>query len=290
MTRRPPAADVLQDRPLELGRESRLLGVGEERADLNAGGAGRPCRRAPRRSGPAGEPERKPQLTELLEVDRVALTIDRLAPVIQRGGSTGRRVVPARGRPLDHEPVHPPARFPGEHRRERVARHDREERRPPERRRRVEVVPGIQYRAHVPARAQPVHLDAKRRRTSLGKGVEHGGDIPGNAGAHQDDAHTREHRAVQGRELGELDLGEQVDSDRPAVPLPARATLRRNSRASSCVRAPAMPPAGTWGACGTGCPRGGHREGNTAAARGRDIGGRGMPRGARRVSPPGSPS
>ena len=58
-----------------------------------------------------------------------------------------------------------------------------------------------------------------------GERVEHPGNLARDAGAHEDVVHAGEHRAVERGEVGELDLREEVDADRPVVPFLGEAHL-----------------------------------------------------------------
>ena len=43
--------------------------------------------------------------------------------------------------------------------------------------------------------------------------VEHAGNLARDAGAHEDVVHSGQHRAVQGREIGELKFREKIHTD-----------------------------------------------------------------------------
>src|SRR4029078_1785525 len=110
--------------PLDVGAQSRLFAIREQRPDLHARGA-RGERRldaargndtpreddrkrrleAARRTDTAGEPEGKPELSHLREVDDVALTVDRFATVVQAQLAARRGGVAACRRALDDEPI-----------------------------------------------------------------------------------------------------------------------------------------------------------------------------------------
>ena len=85
--------DWRQDALLEVGGDAGLVAVGEEGADLDAGGAGvERLAELLGRAGAAGEPEGEAELAHLVEVDHVALAVDRLAALVRarsspRGGA-----------------------------------------------------------------------------------------------------------------------------------------------------------------------------------------------------------
>ena len=207
------AHDALEHLLLDFRRNARLVAVREQRAHLHAGGAA--IERLGERLGPA-EPARKPErefeLGELVEVDLVAFAVDRLTLVIQLKRAARRRVMAARRRPLDDEPVHLAVRLAGEGGGERVRGNDGQELGPLEGRA-VGDVPGrIELEQVLLTSDRPVDLQLERGLPPLGERVECARDLARDACSHQHVVHAGQHRAVQRGERRHLNLGEQVDA------------------------------------------------------------------------------
>ena len=162
----------------------------------------------------SGEPEGKPELDDLLEVDLVARAVQGFA-VDELDGSAWRGVVPAGGRALDHEPVHT-GRLAGEADRQGGRGDDREEHRPSERRTRLrQDAPRIEVQDALAA------VDVQRQRHGLvfGEAIQEPWDIAWDPGADQYDVDAREHGPVEGGRGRHLDLLQEVDPDEPVVAL-----------------------------------------------------------------------
>ena len=132
----------------------------------------------------------------------------------------GRRVVPARHRALDDEPVDPPGGLPRHRGRENVGGDDGEEGGAPQLSRRAgQDAGGRQVGAEVVQRART--LDGERHRDVLATAqpIEDGGDLARDPRPHDHEVDAGQHRAVEARQHRDLDLGQQVDADRPVVPL-----------------------------------------------------------------------
>jgi hypothetical protein len=128
--------------------------------------------------------------------------------------------VPARRRRFEDEAVHLAVGLVREGRRERVGRHDRQELRPVERRIAIRaVLARIDGQILGFAGRKSRRVELHRGGLVLGERIEDARNLFRNTGSHQDVVDAREHRAIKRREVRHLDLRQQIDSDRPVVPL-----------------------------------------------------------------------
>ena len=85
--------------------------------------------------------------------------------------------------------------------------------------------PGIELEQVGCIRRRARDLEAEQRGLMLEQLVDGGGDLARDARAHQHVVHSGEHRTIEQWEVGELDLGEQVDAHQPVVPLTGEVDL-----------------------------------------------------------------
>jgi hypothetical protein len=210
-----PTPRLIQDGPAVRLGETRLLAKGEKRPHLDPFAAVGPDLLDP--TGVARstrDPEWEPQVGDPLEVDEITITVDRLAPVVQRLGTAGRGVVSTSGGALDDKAIDPSVRLPGQDHGQGIRRHDREKTWPvrfvdgPSTRE----IPGIEDQLLVLGSR---HVQAEAGRLVTREPIQGSRDLPGDSRAHQNEVDAREDRAVERGESGRLDLGQQVDTNGP---------------------------------------------------------------------------
>ena len=119
---------MFEDVVLELLGEAGFLAIGEQRSHLNSGSADlERCGKALRRSCSTRHPEGKSEITHLLQVHVVTITVQRLPSFIEVRLTAWRRVMSPRCRSLHYESIHRPVGLPCQSRRERIRGDDREQ-------------------------------------------------------------------------------------------------------------------------------------------------------------------
>ena len=197
--------------------EAGFAAEGEGGADLNSGSAVfEGLVEFSAMSIAAGQPERNVHAAKVFEVDLIARAVDRLAGFAEQELAARRSIVSAGGGAFDHEAVDLAGGAAEEAGGEGAGRDDGEEVRANQRGQGcVDVFGRIEAHGSVFALTgdgsgdgEPVFGGAVG-----GQSVEHAGNLSGDARAHQDVAHAREHGSVDGGEVGQLHLFEEVDAD-----------------------------------------------------------------------------
>ena len=188
--------------------------------------------------GPAAcHPERASQRHHLVEIDHVALAVDRFAVLVELGLAARRRVVAAGRRAFDDEAVDVSVRALDQRGAEQARRDDGQELRPLQRR---QVVLHVLARIEDDGRGLFIRLladdvDGIRRRLVVREPIERAGHLHRDAGAHEHVVDAGQHRAVERGQVRNLDLLEVVDPDRArrgprARGRPRRSSTRRSAR------------------------------------------------------------
>ncbi len=206
---------------LQLRTEPGLAAHREQRADLDAAGSERlGLAQLVRGAEGPGEPERQSERHELVGVGHVAGSVDRLPGLVEHELAARRCVVTACAGCLDDEPVGARHLVTGEVLREHVVGDDREEDRAAQRRKLgAEHLDRVDRGRPGLLRQRVDDVDRDRRRAVLGEPVEQLRDVSRDAGAHEHDVDTGEHRAVGAVRRRHLDLLEVVHADDAVVAL-----------------------------------------------------------------------
>src|SRR4029077_14489032 len=149
-------------------------------------------------AGTARNPEWEAEITQLVQIDLIALAVHRFAPLVVRRFATRRRVVAACRGPFDYKSVNPSVRLPRQRCGQPARGNNRDKAWPSERRAICDAVFERIKREHFGfVRPEPGDVETNTGRTVFGESIEHTRNLAWDASSHEDVVHSSHHSAVQ---------------------------------------------------------------------------------------------